>query len=161
MKNFTIGNKRVCRCQALIIKDNKLMLLRNSGKKTEKEFWLLPGGAIHIGETSEQAIIRELKEEINISLSTPKLLDFTASNVDEYMIYTTYLYILESTVEPNPGVEGVESQSDCCKKILDIEWISIDEINKGKHSEKFRQTIPDIMCLLRKICPVAKNSNKT
>lgn len=48
--------------QALIIKDDKLLIVR------EKDYFLLPGGKPHNGETQIETLRRELKEETNLSL---------------------------------------------------------------------------------------------
>ena len=46
----------------LHIKDKKVLLVLGKNKDT----WVLPGGKVDEGETEEQALIRECKEEINV-----------------------------------------------------------------------------------------------
>lgn len=48
------------RIAAIIIKDKKLLLLKGKGYK---ELWT-PGGKIELGESDEECLKRELKEEI-------------------------------------------------------------------------------------------------
>ena len=47
------------RVSAVVIKNNKLLL-----EKYDDKSYCLPGGYVNIGETSEEAIHRELKEEL-------------------------------------------------------------------------------------------------
>lgn len=55
----------------IVLKEEKLLLAFSKNKKA----WYLPGGKIDAGETTHQAIIREIKEELNLDLQ-PELLTF-------------------------------------------------------------------------------------
>ncbi|MGY0036530.1 NUDIX hydrolase [Pedobacter sp. NJ-S-72] len=55
----------------VVIKEGKLLLAFSGNKNA----WYLPGGKIDSGETSLQAIQREIKEELNIQMN-PDLLEF-------------------------------------------------------------------------------------
>jgi len=57
-KVFNIGIKGV------IIKDNKVLLLRANAATGRKDIWEMPGGRIDKGETITQTLVRELKEEV-------------------------------------------------------------------------------------------------
>ncbi len=54
----------------VLLRDNQVLLIRR-GSEPEKGKWALPGGHVDFDETVEQAIARELKEEVGID--TPKL----------------------------------------------------------------------------------------
>lgn len=49
---------------AVILQDRKLLLSRNQGK----DIFIAPGGKLEPGETSVQALIREMKEEQGITI---------------------------------------------------------------------------------------------
>ncbi len=53
----------------IIIRDRKLLVERSIGK----HFFIAPGGAIEAGETSKQALVRELKEEFCIDVNETDL----------------------------------------------------------------------------------------
>lgn len=57
------------RASAVIIKDNQILLVRIQDQG--RTWWCLPGGTIEPDETPEQAIIRELYEELNLR-ATPQ-----------------------------------------------------------------------------------------
>ncbi|WP_104025453.1 NUDIX hydrolase [Vibrio hyugaensis] len=53
----------------IIIKDGALLVLRSKGKDT----FYAPGGKLDIGETPEQALCRELQEEVSIAVNEDAL----------------------------------------------------------------------------------------
>ena len=59
---------------ALILnKQNKVLLTRRSAINDYMPLlWDIPGGSVDMGETVQQALIREVKEETNISISPVK-----------------------------------------------------------------------------------------
>ena len=48
----------------ILIRDRKLLVERSKGK----EFFIAPGGSIEDGETAEEAVIRELMEEFQVTV---------------------------------------------------------------------------------------------
>ncbi|MGB4759438.1 MAG: NUDIX hydrolase [Candidatus Saccharimonadales bacterium] len=63
MKHFYVGIK------AIIIRGDKVLLLKDSSRP---DFWDVPGGRIDDNESIEQALLRELKEELP-SHSNPRI----------------------------------------------------------------------------------------
>jgi len=55
----------------ILIKDRKLLIVRNEGKP-----FIGPGGKIEAGESDEQALVRELNEELAITVDPADLDDF-------------------------------------------------------------------------------------
>lgn len=50
--------------RAIILHENNILLVRN----IDANYWSLPGGKIESGETPEQCLVRELKEELNLAV---------------------------------------------------------------------------------------------
>ncbi len=65
---------------AIIQKENKILATKR-GYGEFINMWEFPGGKIEPGETKEEALIREIKEELNIEI-----------NVDEFVIDIEYQY---------------------------------------------------------------------
>lgn len=65
--SFKTGNEkfnyRVC---AMIISDGKILAMQDE----RTPYYYLPGGRVAIGETAENAVIREIREELGV---TPKI----------------------------------------------------------------------------------------
>ena len=68
-------------------------------KRTDTGEWCTPGGAIELGESLEDALKREIKEETNLDFANPKLFDIKANvhmvypNKDE-VYYTDVVYVI-------------------------------------------------------------------
>ncbi len=58
---------------AIIKKDNKYLIGRRGPKEKSTGLWEFPGGKIKDGETHEECLIRELKEELNIDAEIGEL----------------------------------------------------------------------------------------
>jgi 8-oxo-dGTP diphosphatase len=59
---------------AVIVSKNLVLAGRRGPQKTEPGFWEFPGGKVEIGETSLQALRREIKEELNLEIEPLQLI---------------------------------------------------------------------------------------
>lgn len=66
---------------AAIIKDGKKIFATQRGYGDYKDGWEFPGGKIEPGETPEQAIVREIQEELAVSIA-----------VERHVVDVTYDY---------------------------------------------------------------------
>jgi len=51
----------------VVVHDGRVVLIRR-GKQPLKGRWSVPGGSVEIGETLEQAVVRELREETGLEV---------------------------------------------------------------------------------------------
>ena len=62
---------------ALIDADRRVLIAQRPEGKPMAGLWEFPGGKIHAGESPEAALIRELKEELDIDVTEACLAPFT------------------------------------------------------------------------------------
>jgi 8-oxo-dGTP diphosphatase len=55
-------------CAAVIVQNAKILISRRPLEKPQGGLWEFPGGKLNSGETAEQALVRELKEELDIQI---------------------------------------------------------------------------------------------
>ncbi|AQX07457.1 NUDIX hydrolase [Elizabethkingia ursingii] len=94
----------------ITLKDKKLLLAFSKNKQA----WYLPGGKIDAGETSKEALIRELQEELNLHLKAEELNFFTHISAPAYgedrlqMEQDCFLVQLDKTIQPGAEIEAVK-----------------------------------------------------
>lgn len=71
---------------ALIDPDGRVLIAKRPPDKAMAGLWEFPGGKIEAGETPEQALIRELAEELAITVQEPCLapLTFASHSYDKF-----------------------------------------------------------------------------
>lgn len=115
-------NVRV-RAAGIIIDDDKLLLI--SHKKGPDVYWLLPGGGVDFGESLEEALIREFKEELNITIDVHRLA-FICDSIDptgERHIINMFFHCSYNRGEYSIGKE---------KRLLGYKFFNRKEIEKIK-----------------------------
>lgn len=78
---------------ALIFNRDKILLIER-GKEPLKGQWSLPGGALEVGETLEQGIIREVREETGLEVKPLKVLEIYERVMRDAQGRPEYHYVL-------------------------------------------------------------------
>ncbi|MGD9668458.1 MAG: 8-oxo-dGTP diphosphatase MutT [Hyphomicrobiaceae bacterium] len=101
---------------ALIDSDNRILLSRRPEGKQLAGLWEFPGGKVDTGETPEDALIRELREELDIELCRTCIAPLTfASHTYEEFHLLMPLYICrtwEGEIAPLEGQEIAWARSN-------------------------------------------------
>ena len=67
-------SKKIVRVVAAVIKDNDKVFATARGYGEFKGWWEFPGGKIEEGETPQQALVREMREELDAEISVGDLI---------------------------------------------------------------------------------------
>lgn len=103
---------------ALIWDNDKFMICQRPAHKARGLLWEFVGGKVEPGETKEQALIRECREELDVLISVGDLFMDVIHNYPDLLVHLT---LLNATI-----AEGTP-------KLLehnDIRWITVDEISE-------------------------------
>ena len=76
---------------AAIIKNNKLLITQRPKDKTLALIWEFPGGKVEKDESNEECIIREIKEELDVTINVHQFIGDSSHKYDFGNI-TVYLY---------------------------------------------------------------------
>ncbi len=55
----------------IINKNNQVLIAKRASHQHQGDKWEFPGGKVEAGETAQQALSRELKEELGIEIKSP------------------------------------------------------------------------------------------
>ena len=122
---------------ALIWQNDKFMICQRTAHKARGLLWEFVGGKVELGETKEQALIRECKEELDVLLSVG---DVFMDVVHEYPDLTVHLTLFNTTI-----AEGEPQKLEH----NDIQWITLSEIPNYEFCPADEE-------ILAKICEVYK-----
>jgi mutator protein MutT len=76
--------------KAFIIHQGKFLIMHKNGD--EKDLWELPRGRLEFGETANETVIRELKEETGLMIEQLKIID-TWDRIEENYQITGIIYL--------------------------------------------------------------------
>ncbi len=68
------GLKKIEVVAALLVNGDQVLIAQRKSSDSGAGFWEFPGGKVETGETHEQALEREIQEELEISIRVLKLL---------------------------------------------------------------------------------------
>lgn len=101
---------------ALIWAGDKFMICQRPEYKARGLLWEFVGGKVEPGETKEQALIRECKEELDVTISVHEIyMEVT----HEYPDLTVHLTLFQAEI-----AEGTPQKLEH----NDIRWITVEEI---------------------------------
>ncbi len=103
---------------ALIWDEDKFMICQRPAHKARALLWEFVGGKVEIGETKEQALIRECQEELDVTLDVGSVF---MEVVHEYPDITIKLTLFNASI-----AEGTPKMLEH----NDIRWIEPTEIPK-------------------------------
>lgn len=123
---------------ALIDADNRILLAQRPEGKSLAGLWEFPGGKLEQGETPEQALIRELSEELSITVKQDCLSPLTfASHTYEKFHLLMPLYICRRYQGIPRGAEG-----------QNLKWVKAADLDQYPMPDADKPLVPILKDLL-------------
>lgn len=119
---------------AIIQKENKILATKR-GYGEFINMWEFPGGKIESGETKEQALVREIKEELNIEINVDKFaIDIEYQYPNFYLFMSCFMCsIKEGSIEL---LEHNDGKGITKEELNTLNWLpaDIDAVNYLKEN---------------------------
>jgi ADP-ribose pyrophosphatase YjhB (NUDIX family) len=130
----------------IVIVANQQIVLIKRGNEPARGKWTIPGGLVELGESNEEAVIREAKEETCLDVENPLLVD-VVSQVDldaEGKIKYHYV-IVNYLVHIRAG--DITAASDA----VELRWVPFDEVENYELTTSFRRFFENNKTKLTKV----------
>ncbi len=112
-------------CALIINEKSQVFAAQRSNSMTLPLKWELPGGKVEIGETPEQCLIREIKEELNIEL---EIIAGLPPNAHVYPVIT--IKLIPFVCKQVRGVLTLKEHASFkwlnTNELLDLDWAEAD-----------------------------------
>ena len=103
---------------ALIWKSNQFMICQRPARKTRGLLWEFVGGKVEPGERKKQALVRECREELAVTVQVGEVF---MEVTHEYPDLTVHLTLFHASIQG--GTPQLLEHND-------IRWITVEEINQ-------------------------------
>ena len=116
-----------------VIKNNNeeiLIVKRNPKSKTDPEMWELPGGKVEDGEYFTKALVREIKEEVNLDCEVGDLCEAVQND-----------YSNKRTVQLYMHLDNVNGDVKISEEHTEFMWASIDMLKSLEISTSLKKML--------------------
>jgi ADP-ribose pyrophosphatase YjhB (NUDIX family) len=120
-----------------VVKDGKVLLVRR-GNEPGRGKWSLPGGRIRFGERSEEAALREMREETGLEVRLRRVV-----NVVDVFWRSERGELLEHFVIVDFEAEVIGGELRPANDALDARWFSPEELKGLEMTDSTRRFLEE------------------
>jgi len=106
----------------VIIDDNRVLLVRRANPPLQGE-WSIAGGLVEVGETTQQALVREVLEETGLHVEATGLVEVFERILQDAQSRVQYHYVL---LDYRCRVLGGEAQA--ASDVSEARWVNVSEL---------------------------------
>jgi 8-oxo-dGTP diphosphatase len=121
------------RAFASIIKNNYILMTKHV--YPDGSFWTLPGGGLEAGETYEEAVVREVKEEVNLDVEVVDYL-FTG----QYNRGEERCFLVRPLNDNEPSL-GHDPELGDEQTLKEVKWHSLESMKDDLHVSKVLEAL--------------------
>jgi len=115
---------RAIRYQGAVVRDDHLLLIQHCEHAGGRSYWLLPGGGIEAGETPQECVEREVREETHLHVQVLHLLredpDIPGGVYERLHTYLCRVLAGEAQPGYEPEIEAAQEYA-----IVAVQWCDL------------------------------------
>ncbi|WP_010252849.1 (deoxy)nucleoside triphosphate pyrophosphohydrolase [Myroides injenensis] len=112
-------------CCAIIQHEDKVLVAQRNEKGLLPMKWEFPGGKVEQGETDEECIVREIKEELDMIVTIEKRLSTVVHHYDTFSL-TLIPFVCNSKTANYTRQEHNQVVWSTVKQLSDYDWAEAD-----------------------------------
>jgi ADP-ribose pyrophosphatase YjhB (NUDIX family) len=118
---------------AVLICSNKILLEKRKNQPGKGK-WSIPGGIVELGEEVQKTAIREVKEETNLKVENPELIDVVDDvELDENGKVKYHFIIIDFFLHLKSG--SLKAKSDAAE----VKWVKTNSVENYVLTKTFRE----------------------
>jgi len=126
-------NQPIVGVGAIIIREGEILLEKRKNEPGKGK-WSVPGGLVELGESVEQTVMREVKEETGLEVEKPEHIDVVDNIIrDESGRVKYHFVIVDYLVKLKSGTLKAASDAE------ELRWVTFDEVEKYDLTKTFRE----------------------
>jgi 8-oxo-dGTP diphosphatase len=118
--------ERIVVVGAALMRDGRLLAARRSAPPELAGRWELPGGKVEPGETSKDALVRELREELGVDAEPVERIPGEWPLRAPYVLRVWTARLPAGSAEPKPLQDHDELRWLTQAEIWDVDWLDQD-----------------------------------
>jgi len=126
-------NQPIVGVGAIIICEGEILLEKRKNEPGKGK-WSVPGGLVELGESVEQTVIREVKEETGLEVEKPEHIDVVDNIIrDESGKVKYHFVIIDYFMRLKGGTLKAASDAE------ELKWVSLNDVEKYDLTKTFRE----------------------
>lgn len=117
--------KRIEVVAAVILDAQRRLFATQRGYGAQKDGWEIPGGKIEAGETPQQALVREIKEELDADIAVGELMATVEHDYPAFHL-TMHCYVCRLTSAALTLKEHEAARWLTVDELDDVDWLPAD-----------------------------------
>lgn len=109
---------------AIIVQDERILLVRRSNPPLQGE-WSIPGGLVETGESTKEAIAREVREETGLEIEVVKLAEVFERILRDRESRVQYHFVLIDYL-----CRVIAGEAHAASDVSEVRWVKTDDLEK-------------------------------
>lgn len=128
----------------VVVRGDAVLLVQRAREPLEGQ-WTIPGGAVEVGETLREAVVRELLEETGLQVRVLDLVDAFERIIPDDAGRIRYHYVLLDYL-----CERVSGDLCASSDVRDVAWVRAEEFERYQLNDKGRAVCEKALALHRR-----------